>query len=155
MKLGPVSITQGHNRGLRIPRPRLIWEAEHPGWTSRIQQNLTTQDLRSVMTAAHTELSISSSIFAQIQRVIGLKWNASETVSIVDMLSAKTIIRAWLSLFPHKWEICKPNLLTFGRYGIFSDFQGPWIFRVWMAFVALGQNPLAFWRKAAGVSLHH
>jgi hypothetical protein len=80
------------------------------------------------MTAAHTELSISSSIFAQIQWAIASKWNISETVSVVDRFSAKTIIRAWLSLFPHKWEICKPNL-TFGSYGIFSDY-GPWIFRV-------------------------
>lgn len=70
------------------------------------------------------------------------------------MFSAKTIIRAWLSLFPHIWEICKPNLLTFGNYGIFSDY-GPWIFRVWMAFVVWGKTPLAFWRKAIDANLYH
>lgn len=57
------------------------------------------------------------------------------------MLSAKTIIRAWLSLFPHKWEICKPNPLTFGSYGIFSDFQGPWIFSL-NGFCGIGAKPL-------------
>lgn len=62
-----------------------------------------------------------------------MEWDVSETVSLLDMFSAKTIIRAWLSLFPHKWEICKQNLLTFGSHGIFKRLNG---------FCGFGAKPL-------------
>lgn len=113
---------QGLRRGLRIPGPRLAWQVDHTGWTSTTQQ--------SNYSAAHTQVSISSSSFVHIQWGVGLKW-----VSLLDMFSVKTIIKAWLSLFSHKCEICNQNFLTFGSHGIF---------RVWMAFVVFDAKPLGF-----------